>query len=200
LHEFGNQLNYSSEEAEKKEKHALSTSYYAGYLFNTLVKHRAFQSAPVFYYNQEWKALLFGGPFKHFMFAGDQRYGIFVQKAREAIDRKEYVNCEKAIRTAGSQESNVLSNVIIAGTCDEGICQKFKEYFLRDVAKAYAMRMDTEKLRNNPYSVTPVASFKNGKLIEIGELQDIKKNEEARKNVISGNFVHCDNFPSIKTL
>ncbi len=193
---FGATFNtHPSEKEEEKEKRTLETNYYGGYLFKTLVQHRAFQHTPVFYYNQKLKVTSFPGTTKGFMFAGDNRGGIFVQEARKAIDEKKYVVCKKAIKTADSQESDI----IIAGTCDKEICQKFEEHFLRDVAKEYAIGIDTEELRNNPYSVTPVASVENGKLVEIGELQDIKKNKEASKNIIFDNFVYCAFYMLAKT-
>lgn len=183
------------------EKSRARTFYFAGYLSEALAK--AYNSrqygSPVFHYTDNVPEILPGGPYKRFLFAG-QVGNNFSPEAKEAQDS---VICPEAVEVKDSNNQYHQSDVLIAGTCDSGICDKFKKHYRRDLVSLAAQgKLD----KAHPYSDTPVLELQKGpndevRFVDKGNLANISNRDpfERLKFQLLENCTICPFFTLMKS-
>ena len=107
-------------------------------------KYWLYKPAPYWNRNKHWNffrrlhlALITNDCYDGFFFAGEVENN-FNPDAAKAIQQDNFIICTKLVNIKKTKELYKLSDVIIAGTCNPEICEKFKTKFKKSMVQLAA--------------------------------------------------------------
>ena len=179
----------------KNELEKVKTSYYAGYLQQTLQENRL--EKLVFEYQDNLQVALptfEGQSHKGFVFSGTVEKMINL-KAHEDILKGNYVRCEMSCEVRLRDSSD---DILITGTTDCKKCYEFVNIVIADAAVAASLMCTKNKIDSlNVLSDTPVFELTKDGFTEVGDLMSIP--ESTRKEIVFGEFTACNYYTMRKT-
>ncbi|NGX34820.1 MAG: hypothetical protein K1060chlam1_01177 [Candidatus Anoxychlamydiales bacterium] len=186
----------------KKELSKINTSYFAGYLFETVETYESSTHRPhVFRFTPNLPVCLpkiDDVPYQGFVFSGDTSR-IHDSDARQQILDGNYVRCSSVLPRKDSRSYDYRDEeVIIAGTTDCGKCQDFGKGYFKDFIMASAgMGRRTSIDPKFPLSDTPVLEIEGDKFKKVGDLAEFP--ESTKEKVRLMQYTLCPFYSLQKT-